>query len=424
MCGCKQPTDREAYEREHPELAYATPQQEEEEEEFTQEQIEEMIRAAEEEAKAQAEAEERARIEAQAKKQSQSAAHSKQVFEMSRLQLLQALEKDENKDTIIKMVDDGIVQYAIHDEKTTRQWYAICAQLTSDKEGFYPYFKSCLKQRHSKAKDFLLTQAHNELKERQANAATSTPVAAQHTPAPVIPVFKTESEAEKDEEILKALQQVDKDYSTDEDTLLLSNEPEEQKTQGEQEREPQDQKLQDKEPQEQEPQDNKVILWATGFVITFIVGIILANSELSSDFEGLFFRFLPIFTIIGCVGNMVSAGITIKKDVNDNPTLFKYYKSHIIASFALNLLAFLLLTILFFIFNNSYIDGNTLFWFIAVLVLCASLVTHFLMFKLKINIREIALKKKKFIFINGILVILLMILVMNGYWENWIYDVF
>lgn len=119
-CGFQQPEDREAYEREHPELAEAIPE-------------DEMLE----------------RIE-QVKVEKSTA--------MSYDDLVQLLSPDPHCDDILMMVNEGLVFFSItHDQEAA--WYSKCANLISDKIGFYPFFMQCLNQGYEKARSLLYNQA-------------------------------------------------------------------------------------------------------------------------------------------------------------------------------------------------------------------------------------------------------------------------
>lgn len=122
-CGFIQPEDREAYEREHPELADALPE-------------EEIMRQVE-----------------------VAAAAAVSTTAMSREEFERLVAIDPNSDSIKKMVDDGVVKFGFHDPAMRQQWYAKCAELINDKQGFYPYFVKLLSQQYDKARDLLFNQA-------------------------------------------------------------------------------------------------------------------------------------------------------------------------------------------------------------------------------------------------------------------------
>lgn len=82
---------------------------------------------------------------------------------MNRLQLLQALEGDQNKQEIVRMIDEGIILYNFQDNENTEKWYDCCINLISDKQTFYPYFSNCLSQNYDKARNLLLSQAITDM---------------------------------------------------------------------------------------------------------------------------------------------------------------------------------------------------------------------------------------------------------------------
>ncbi len=92
---------------------------------------------------------------------------------MNRLQLLQALEGDQNKQEIVRMIDEGIILYNFQDNENTEKWYACCINLISDKQAFYHYFSSCLSQNYDKARNLLLSQAITDMNMPTANTNKS-----------------------------------------------------------------------------------------------------------------------------------------------------------------------------------------------------------------------------------------------------------
>lgn len=120
-CGFKQPDDRAAYEREHPELADALPEDE---------ILEKLSLDAKEPRTA-----------------------------MSREEFVQLFVNDPHCDSIVKMVDEGAEKFGIKDDDTQERWLAKCAELLSDKQGFYPYFIKLLDQDYAMARDLLFNQA-------------------------------------------------------------------------------------------------------------------------------------------------------------------------------------------------------------------------------------------------------------------------
>ena len=120
-CGAMQPLDREAYEHDHPELVYAEPEEE----------IIERIQ--------------------------QTASVSETV--MSRDDFVRFINSDPQRDTIIRMVDEGVVMFSLFDQVSISKWYSKCAELIDDKLGFYPYFVKLLSQQYEKARKLLFSQA-------------------------------------------------------------------------------------------------------------------------------------------------------------------------------------------------------------------------------------------------------------------------
>ncbi len=82
---------------------------------------------------------------------------------MNRLQLLQALDGNQYKHEIVRMIDEGIVFYNFQDNETIEKWYECCVNLISDKQGFYPYFSGCLSQHYHKARNLLFSQAVTDM---------------------------------------------------------------------------------------------------------------------------------------------------------------------------------------------------------------------------------------------------------------------
>lgn len=123
-CGAIQPEDREAYEREHPELADAEPELEEE-------NIMEVL---------------------------QKVAYVPNVA-MSRNDFVRFVDADPQRDRIIQMADEGVVSFGFFEKAVADKWYSKCAELIDDKLGFYPYFVKLLSQGYEKARKLLFSQA-------------------------------------------------------------------------------------------------------------------------------------------------------------------------------------------------------------------------------------------------------------------------
>ncbi|MBR5639762.1 MAG: hypothetical protein IKW83_08360 [Muribaculaceae bacterium] len=120
-CGFKQPDDREAYEKEHPELAEA----------ISEEEILETL---------------------------------KQVTEvqrttMSRDEFVESLANDPHHESIVKMVDEGVKTFKLKEKSDQERWIARCSELINNKLGFYPYFVQLLSQQYEMARDLLFNQA-------------------------------------------------------------------------------------------------------------------------------------------------------------------------------------------------------------------------------------------------------------------------
>lgn len=120
-CGFKQPDDREAYELEHPELADALPEDE------ILEKLE----------------------------------HASIVprTAMSREEFVESIASDPHRESIIKMVDEGLEKFELSEKSDQERWLAKCAALIGDKQGFYPYFVMLLSQKYEMARDLLFNQA-------------------------------------------------------------------------------------------------------------------------------------------------------------------------------------------------------------------------------------------------------------------------
>lgn len=155
-CGFKQPDDRAAYELEHPELADAMPEDE---------ILEQVNMLADEPRTA-----------------------------MSRDEFVQLIASDPNYKSIANIVDDGLVTYLLIEPNDIETWYAKCAELINDKQGFYPYFVKLLSQQPEKARNLLHNQVADEMNIAQPgvnnnNMPTQMPEVRKVTPPPhpVIP---------------------------------------------------------------------------------------------------------------------------------------------------------------------------------------------------------------------------------------------
>ena len=120
-CGFKQPDDREAYEQEHPELADALPE-------------EEILEKLEH-------------------------ASIVPLTAMSREEFVESIASDPHRESIVKMVDEGIIKFGLEEKNDQERWIAKCSELISNKQGFYPYFVQLLSQQYDMARDLLFNQA-------------------------------------------------------------------------------------------------------------------------------------------------------------------------------------------------------------------------------------------------------------------------
>ena len=162
-CGFLQPEDREAYEREHPELADALPE-------------DEIMRQVE-------------------------MASTVPVTAMSREELELRVISDPYHDSIMKMVDEGVAKFGLHDTEAQQTWYAKCGELINDKQGFYPYFVILLSQQYEKARDLIFNQASYGLNVAASNAASSESINDDELPPelPALPPLPTHDELLQDE---------------------------------------------------------------------------------------------------------------------------------------------------------------------------------------------------------------------------------
>lgn len=124
-CGFIQPEDRVAYELEHPELADAVPEDE----------ILEQVN-----------------MLAQVPRTA-----------MSRDEFVQLVATDPQGDNIVNIVDDGLATYGLAEPSAVEAWYAKCAELIGDKQGFYPYFVKLLSQQPEKARNLLHSQVADDM---------------------------------------------------------------------------------------------------------------------------------------------------------------------------------------------------------------------------------------------------------------------
>ncbi|MBR5639953.1 MAG: hypothetical protein IKW83_09345 [Muribaculaceae bacterium] len=124
-CGTMQPEDREAYELEHPELAEAIPEEE---------ILEKMNLTTEVPRTA-----------------------------MSRDEFVQLIASDPHCDSIANIADEGVATYGLVEKSAVETWYAKCAELIGDKQGFYPYFMKLLSQQPEKARNLLISQVAEDM---------------------------------------------------------------------------------------------------------------------------------------------------------------------------------------------------------------------------------------------------------------------
>ncbi|MBR5639952.1 MAG: hypothetical protein IKW83_09340 [Muribaculaceae bacterium] len=124
-CGFMQPEDRVAYELEHPELAEAMP-----EDEILKNMnlMDEVPRTA-----------------------------------MSRDEFVQLIASDPHCDSIVNIADEGVATYGLVEPSAVETWYAKCAELIRDKQGFYPYFMKLLSQQPEKARKLLTGQVAEDM---------------------------------------------------------------------------------------------------------------------------------------------------------------------------------------------------------------------------------------------------------------------
>ena len=124
-CGFMQPDDRAAYELEHPELAEALPEDE---------MLEQVNMLADVPRTA-----------------------------LTRDEFTQVIASDPYYESIINIVDEGLATYQLIEPKSIETWYAKCAELINDKQGFYPYFMKLIAQQPEKARNLLYSQVADEM---------------------------------------------------------------------------------------------------------------------------------------------------------------------------------------------------------------------------------------------------------------------
>ena len=145
---------------------------------------EEAERKAREEAerKAREEAERKAREEAKRKAKEEAVKKAKarvklaaQVLlpQLTKPQLLKIIGNNPNKQKIIKIVDEGLKLKEPQSEMIANLWYATCAKLLFDKKGFLPYFNQCMAESYNKASLLLLTIAEHDMQKIMCNAFNS-----------------------------------------------------------------------------------------------------------------------------------------------------------------------------------------------------------------------------------------------------------
>ena len=149
-CGFMQPGDREAYETEHPELANAMPMNE------ISEEVNPLANVT--------------------------------PTSISREEFVRFISSDPHCNDIIEMVDDGVDTYGLLDSPAIEVWYAKCAELIDDKQGFYPYFLKLLSQHPNKARNLLLSQAAADMNLANWQQNTGNNSTAPQAPEPQIAV--------------------------------------------------------------------------------------------------------------------------------------------------------------------------------------------------------------------------------------------
>lgn len=149
-CGFMQPGDRAAYETEHPELANAMPMNE------ISEEVNPLANVT--------------------------------PTAISREEFVRFISSDPHCNDIIEMVDDGVDTYGLLDSPAIEVWYAKCAELIDDKQGFYPYFLKLLSQHPNKARNLLLSQAAADMNLANWQQNTGNNSTAPQAPEPQIAV--------------------------------------------------------------------------------------------------------------------------------------------------------------------------------------------------------------------------------------------
>ena len=437
LCGCKQPDDREAYEIAHPELARAKPkhiERTDEEEELSQEQIDEMIRKAEAEAKAKAEAEAKAKAEAEAKAKAEAEAEAEakakaeaqakskaktkakpqsnaeasilaqvkdivnarntalqsggaqnaQASQLSRFQLLQALPDDDNKEMLIKMIDEGIIAYDIQDDSTTRTWYAICANLINQREGFYSFLTSCLNQRYEKARDLLLYQAYSELQETSAGSE---------------PSGQPQPQQAFDEQSFN--QATTGESPQQEETQYLGNEWQEQEDET------------DGEQQQDIKHNINTKMWG-GAIAAAIVFAYVASFGLLGETTIVV---TSTVLIIGSLANLILLISDINTDVKTYDEILALHHSSFTTQGVLTIMAAFTVTALFCIgFNDPdyyWIEHNPVFWLFTLLFFAGAVVLFFKAAPIQKDI-EVVNKDKHLLTAAAALIIIISIAILWG----------
>ena len=151
-CGYMQPDDRQAYELDHPELADAVPEDE----------ILEKVNEHE---------------------STPSTAITREGF----VQLMASLP---NGDMIVDFADEGVRTYGLREPAAIEAWYAKCAELIGDTQGFYTYFVKLLFSQPSKASRLLISQVAEDLNlvVPHPEATSNTAVPPPHPAMPIPPL--------------------------------------------------------------------------------------------------------------------------------------------------------------------------------------------------------------------------------------------